>query len=62
MLSIGVLSVLVLAVSAEYCYTDVESACGTNPKSMWLVRSFARKVVKNENYLSAYYFAEFCLL
>jgi len=33
MLSIGVLSVLVLAVSAEYCYTDVESACGTNPKN-----------------------------
>ncbi|XP_011865371.1 PREDICTED: uncharacterized protein LOC105560674 isoform X1 [Vollenhovia emeryi] len=30
---LGVLSVLFLTVSAEYCYTDVESACGTNPKS-----------------------------
>ncbi|XP_077263543.1 ferritin 2 light chain [Temnothorax americanus] len=33
----GALSVLFLTVSAEYCYTDVESACGTNPKNGGLI-------------------------
>ncbi|EFN61070.1 hypothetical protein EAG_15046 [Camponotus floridanus] len=33
MLFLGIFSVLLLTVSAEFCYSDVENACSTNPKS-----------------------------
>ncbi|KAL6425625.1 hypothetical protein ACFW04_009630 [Cataglyphis niger] len=34
MLFLGVLSIFLLTASAEYCYSDVESACSTNPKRL----------------------------
>ncbi|KAL6266022.1 hypothetical protein P5V15_002874 [Pogonomyrmex californicus] len=37
MLFFGVLSALFLTAFAEYCYTDIESACSTNPKNGGLV-------------------------
>ncbi|KAL6425626.1 hypothetical protein ACFW04_009630 [Cataglyphis niger] len=37
MLFLGVLSIFLLTASAEYCYSDVESACSTNPKNGGLI-------------------------
>ncbi|XP_029664020.1 uncharacterized protein LOC115235986 [Formica exsecta] len=37
MLFLGILSIFLLTASAEYCYSDVESACGTNPKNGGLI-------------------------